>query len=84
MKVKVKYFSLLRDYTRRVEEEIELPDNARLEDLLNKIAEKYPELKTLSDDGVPAIPLVNGRYVDTKYKLRNGDEVALMPPASGG
>ncbi len=84
MKVKVKYFSLLRDYTRRIEEEVELPDNARLEDLLNKIAEKYPELKTLSDDGVPAIPLVNGKYVDPKYKLRNGDEVALMPPASGG
>ena len=84
MKVRVKYFSILRDYTGRVEEEIELPDNAKLVDLLAKISEKYPELAELSDDNIPAIALVNGKYVKLDYKLRDGDEVALMPPASGG
>lgn len=84
VKVKVKYFSLLRDYTGRVEEEIELEDKPRLKDLLDKIAEKYPDLKLLSDDSVPAIALVNGKYVDGNHELKDGDEIALMPPASGG
>lgn len=84
VKVKVKYFSLLRDYTGKVEEEVELEDKPRLKDLLDKIAEKYPDLKLLSDDSVPAIALVNGKYVDENHELKDGDEVALMPPASGG
>ncbi len=84
VKVKVKYFSLLRDYTGKVEEEIELGDNPKLRDLLDKVSEKYPELKLLSDDGIPAIPLVNGKYVNLDHELKEGDEVALMPPASGG
>lgn len=84
VKVKVKYFSLLRDYTGKVEEEIELGEKPKLKDLLDKVSEKYPDLKLLSDDGIPAVPLVNGKYVSFDYELNEGDEVALMPPASGG
>lgn len=84
VKVRVKYFSLLRDYTGRVEEEVELEGKPKLKDLLDRIAEKYPNLKLLSDDEVPAIALVNGRYVNEDHELEDGDEIALMPPASGG
>ena len=84
VKVKVKYFSLLRDYTGKVEEEIELGEKPKLKDLLDKVSEKYPDPKLLSDDGIPAVPLVNGKYVSFDYELNEGDEVALMPPASGG
>lgn len=84
VKVRVKYFSLLRDYTGKVEEEIELGEKPKLRDLLDKVSEKYPDLKLLSDDGIPAIPLVNGKYVSFDYELKEGDEIALMPPASGG
>ncbi|MHA1615972.1 MAG: MoaD/ThiS family protein [Candidatus Njordarchaeales archaeon] len=94
MQVKVRYFAYLRQLTNEVkEEEISLPDDATIRDLLNVLVEKYGEKlekvlfessqrKTLSEN---IIVLINGQSVnDLGTKLKNGDIVSIMPFLSGG
>lgn len=74
MKVRIKLFATFRNYGPE-EQEIELPENAVLEDaikLLN-LPEKIPMLK-----------IVNGEHRNLKYPLKEGDEIALFPPIAGG
>jgi MoaD family protein len=81
MRIVVKYFSALRDITGKVWEEVDLVDGATLSQLLRWFFDTYPKAEAFKDD---LLVLVNGRTVDSSYVLQNGDEVALMPPVSGG
>lgn len=49
------------------------------EELLNKLNEKYPQLKDLK-----LRTAVNQRMISENTELKNNDVVALMPPYSGG
>lgn len=50
-------------------------------DLLAKLAAEHPRLQPL----IPALSLaVNREYVEPGYRLSDGDELALIPPVSGG
>ena len=61
--------------------EVTLPAGATVEDALNCLAESHPVT-------VPLLPTtmvaVNQSYVERSEPLRAGDEVALIPPVSGG
>jgi len=94
MKVKVKFFTVLREITQKREEEIELPNAATVERLINLLSERhgrkfteyvYGEAKKVRSD---LQFLVNGRSTTTlqgfKTKLENGDKVAILPPVGGG
>lgn len=81
MKLKLKYFSALRDITGKVSEELEVSGDLTLGDLVKWFFEKYPKALAYKDD---VIFLVNGRNATESYLLRDGDEVAVMPPVSGG
>jgi MoaD family protein len=81
VRVVVKYFSALRDITGKVQEEVDLVDGATLSRLLQWFFNTYPKAEAFKDE---LLVLVNGRTVDSSYVLQNGDEVALMPPVSGG
>jgi len=81
MRIVVKYFSALRDITGKVQEEVDLVDGATLSQLLQWFFDTYPKAEAFKDE---LLVLVNGRTVDSSYVLQNGDEVALMPPVSGG
>ncbi len=84
MRVRVRFFSILKDVAGRESMELELPDGSRLRDLLEKIYKLYPDLEKLGGEDVGVIALVNGNYGKLDDVLRDGDEVALIPPASGG
>jgi sulfur carrier protein ThiS len=56
--------------------ELELPDGARVKDALAQIA-------PLSD-GIHVVMAVNHEYADGEVALNAGDELALIPPVSGG
>jgi len=84
MKIRVRFFSILKDITGRDYIELELPGNTRLKDLLDRIYKEYPDLLKISGEEVGVIALVNGNYGKLDDILRDGDEVALIPPASGG
>lgn len=81
MQVRVLFFGVLKDVIGRAEENVELAEGAGLRELFARYAERFPRLKELED--VVAIA-VNQEYVDVSRPLRHGDEVAFLPPVSGG
>jgi len=57
-----------------------VPNNATVSDLRKVLEEKYPELLKLKSLAIA----VNGNYAGDDVALDAGDEVALIPPVSGG
>lgn len=74
MRVTVKLFATFRDGRFKVEER-DLPEGSQVLDLLVPLRILPEEI---------AICLVNGRNVDEKHILRDGDTLALFPPVGGG
>lgn len=81
MKVKVKYFAVCREMFNRDEEEMELPDGAILMDILKRLEEEWPEIPEYYEVMQMS---VNWEYATEQTKLSDGDEVALIPPVTGG
>jgi molybdopterin synthase catalytic subunit len=81
MTVKVLFFGLLKDVVGRSEDAIELPAEATMGTLFERYASQYPRLHEMAD----SIALArNHEFTDLDVVLSDGDEVALMPPVSGG
>ncbi len=79
--VTVLFFSVLREETGRAEQSVTLPAPVQGADLLDALATQYPVL----EDYRSSIRLaVNQEYVSHDARLREGDEVALITPVSGG
>jgi molybdopterin converting factor subunit 1 len=76
MQVTVRLFAQLRERAGTGELSLELPDGARVRDALD-------ELGGLAD-GLPVVMAVNREYADGDAPLAAGDELALIPPVSGG
>ena len=76
MKVTVRLFAQLRERAGSSELSIELPEGARVRDAID-------ELGDLAGD-LPVVMAVNREYADGESRLAPGDELALIPPVSGG
>jgi molybdopterin converting factor small subunit len=76
MKVKIKLFASLRQFGRD-EQEVDLPDNATIEDAIKLIKINLPEK-------FPLLRIVNGEHKPSTHQLKDGDELALFPPIAGG
>ncbi|MBS82904.1 MAG: molybdopterin converting factor subunit 1 [Gammaproteobacteria bacterium] len=77
MNINVKYFASIRDLIGKDSEVLNLDDGASVKDLWNiVVVDKHSPTKLLI--------AVNHEYVDGKYKLKDGDEVAFFPPVTGG
>src|SRR3954471_12546442 len=74
--VRVRLFAGLRERAGRSELELELPDDACVGDALAAVG----DLTT----GAPVVMAVNREYADVGDRLSPGDELALIPPVSGG
>ena len=81
MKINVLFFGLVHDLTGRGEEQVEVPDGEKLEDLCRKYERRFPRLKEVRESLLTA---VNQEIVERSWPLRDGDEVAFLPPVSGG
>lgn len=81
MKIKVLFFGVTRDMTGLQEEQTELPDGANLDGVWSRYAARFPRLNGLSGALLLA---VNQEMVDRARTLQDGDEVAFLPPVSGG
>lgn len=80
MRIKVLSFAQLRESLGPVLE-LELPDGADVATLRRILSEKYPDVAALA----PARIAVNCNYVvDMAQPLAASDEIALIPPVSGG
>lgn len=94
MRVKVKYFTTLRELAESAEEEIEIEDGGTLGDLIEEVTSKFGKkarnlLRLYHKEVDPSIYfLINGANARTLYgvntKLKDGDIVAIIPPIGGG
>ena len=81
MRVRVLLFGVLKDIFQRSEESLDLSSGATLSDLLDHYRRLAPEQARF----FPSLALaVNQEYASAADELREGDEVALLPPVSGG
>jgi len=81
LKVKVLYFSSIKDRLKKNTEIFEINESSTISDLINEIQKKYPDL---SENIKNTMVAVNEEYADPQTKLKDGDTVALIPPVSGG
>jgi molybdopterin converting factor subunit 1 len=79
--VRVLYFATLRDLAGIREEQLTLPDGAVVADLKQTVIRRYEKLALAMDSAIVA---VNREFAFPEQPLKNGDEVALFPPVSGG
>jgi len=82
MVVSVRLFAMLREAARRDELDVELADGATAGDLVDAVA-RDAGLGAVVQPG-RVVVAVNREYVRAGHRLRDGDEVALIPPVSGG
>ena len=81
MRVRLRYFAILREALGRSEETREVADETTAGELFDLIATEVPRLSGLKRS---VMLMVNQDYVSANHPLRDGDELALIPPVSGG
>ena len=81
MQVRVLFFGMLREIVGRAEDTAELAEGARVEDLFARYGTTFPRLVQLRASVVAS---VNEEFAEWRAPLVAGDEVAFLPPVSGG
>lgn len=81
MKIKLKPFAFFRQALGASDLQYEVKSGATAQDLLDDIISKYPSLEKSRDHVVITI---NKQAVHLEAPLHEGDEVAILPPVSGG
>lgn len=81
MRVRVLFFGQLKDITGLDHDEAELSEGARVEDLFERYGRRFPKLSAFRASIAAS---VNQEYAGWRAPLAPGDEVAFLPPVSGG
>ena len=81
MTVTVKFFAILRERANVSELRIDLPASATVSIARDALGERIP---TIRDDLGRVAWAVNRSYAPIETELHDGDELAVIPPVSGG
>ena len=81
VRVKVLFFGMLKDIVGRSEDHIDLADGSHLDSVFTRYARQFPRLSDLESSIVLAC---NQEFCDRSAAIREGDEIAFLPPVSGG
>lgn len=81
MRIRLRFFASLRERLGRGEETYDAPDGATVETVWTDLKRRHPDLADV--DGALAFAVAQ-EYVDRQHPLRDNDELALIPPVSGG
>ena len=81
MIVTVKIFAALREIIGSASVEIDVSSDATVRDVIRGVSERYPGMGIIASQIMTA---VNMEYVDLDQPVHQNDEVALIPPVSGG
>lgn len=81
MRIQVLFFGILKDLAGKPSDSLQMPENATLGDVLSHYESQIPRLKDLLESLAVS---VNQEYASPETRLHAGDEVALLPPVSGG
>lgn len=81
MTVRVRCFAAVREIVGVGELVVELPDGSTLDQLIHQLQSQFPKLQVLAGS---LLFSVNREYAPADTRLAAGDEVAFIPPVSGG
>jgi len=81
LRVKVLFFGRLRELTGLAEETGEMPEGATLAQVFERYAERYPKLVGFRNSMVVSR---NQEFAAWDTRVASGDEIAFLPPVSGG
>lgn len=81
MRVKVLFFGMLKDIVGRTEDTPDLEPGARLGTVFDQYAARYPKLREMAGSIVLAR---NHEFSPPGTAVTDGDEIAFLPPVSGG
>ncbi len=81
MHVRVLFFGRLKEIVGRAEDTAEVSEGSRVEDLFARYGSRFPELARYRPSVVAS---VNQEFAEWRAPLASGDEVAFLPPVSGG
>jgi len=79
--IRVKLFAILRERAGSSELQLDVPDGTSVSGASDALAKRLPAIQQHLSGVAYA---VNQSYVDRATILRDGDELALIPPVSGG
>jgi molybdopterin synthase sulfur carrier subunit len=79
VKIRVLFFAQPREIVGKNQMDFEVSEGETITFLIKKLQSQFPALLT-----VKFVPAVNSEYIANDYKLHDGDQVALIPPISGG
>lgn len=84
VKVNVLFFAKVRELTNRSSVQLEITSKLSLKNLIEQVIIQYPSLEVLKENLIIAL---NQNYVNDLNEilvLKENDEIALIPPISGG
>lgn len=81
MNVRVRLFAVLREHAGVGELALTMPERATVTDAVTRLATQFPSLRGAA---LKVMYAVNQEYADATAVLSDGDELALIPPVSGG
>src|SRR3984957_15530431 len=81
MRVRVLFFGQLKEIVGLAAEDAGLSEGARVEDLFERYSRRFPKLAEFRGSIAPS---VNQEYAEWRAPVMDGDEVAFLPPVSGG
>jgi molybdopterin converting factor subunit 1 len=79
--IRVKLFAILRNAAGVSDTSVELPEGATVRDAVRTLATQYPAIERHLARAAAAVNLTRA---SNDAALHNGDELALLPPVSGG
>jgi molybdopterin converting factor subunit 1 len=80
MNIQIRAFGIIREIVGNTTVSVVLPDESTIADLRKHIEALYPPIKALSSFAIA----INGDYNTAEKVINSGDEIALIPPVSGG
>jgi MoaE-MoaD fusion protein len=81
MRVRVLFFGVLKDVVGRTEDQLELAAGADMASVFERYCSRFPRLRAMAGSIVLAR---NQEFAEPTVAVADGDEIAFLPPVSGG
>ena len=81
IKIHVKFFAVVREQAGTSEFALHLSDSSTVAEARDAIADRFPQIRTLVNRSAYAL---NRVYAAPDTRIVSGDELAVIPPVSGG
>jgi molybdopterin synthase sulfur carrier subunit len=80
MECEVLLFGVAREIVGSSKTMVKLESDGNVDDLMTSLKRSYPDFERLTS----FVIAINNEYADSERKINDGDEVAVIPPVSGG